>query len=289
MVQTQGPPLVAAEPLTMKALLESGVHFGAQTRRWNPKMKRYIIAERNGIHIIDLQQTMELLHKACRFVTETVAQGGTILMVGTKKQAQEAIFQEAQRCGAFFINQRWLGGTLTNFRVIQSRIDYLVRLEERKLKGQFSVLGKKEAGKLDKEIVRLNRYLGGIKAMTKHPGAIFVIDLGKEKTTVTEAQKVGVPLIALVDTDCDPNQVDYPIPGNDDAIRSVRLMASRIAEAVAEGNRRRIAAHETDEVVEATVAADADNAVAESISPEPVATITDEDFTTGEQSFGGND
>ncbi len=228
-----------SEPLTMKALLEAGVHFGHQTRRWNPVMKRYIFAVRNGIHIIDLQQTLSLLEAACDYISDLVAGGEDVLLVGTKKQAQEIISEEAQRVGAFYVDQRWLGGTFTNFATIQSRIDYLVQLEERKLKGQFQVLPKKEALKLEEQIARLNRYLGGIKAMTKLPGAIFIADIAREKIAVAEARRVGVPIVALVDTDCDPDQVDYPIPGNDDAIRSIRLVTKKIADAVGDGKSRR--------------------------------------------------
>ena len=228
-----------SEPLTMKALLEAGVHFGHQTRRWNPVMKRHIFAVRNGIHIIDLQQTLTLLESACDYISNLVAGGEEVLMVGTKKQAQEIISEEAQRVGAFYVDQRWLGGTFTNFATIQSRIDYLVQLEERKLKGQFQVLPKKEVLKLEEQIARLNRYLGGIKAMTKLPGAIFIADIARENIAVAEARRVGVPIVALVDTDCDPDQVDYPIPGNDDAIRSIRLVTRKIGDAVGEGKSRR--------------------------------------------------
>ena len=232
------------EPLSMKALLEAGVHFGHQTRRWHPKMKRYIFAQRNGIHIIDLQQTLGMLEKARALVSEVVENGEAVLMVGTKKQAQEAIQSEAIRCGAFYINQRWLGGTMTNFSTIQARIDEMVRLEERKLKGEFNRLTKKEALKLDEQIQRLNRYLGGVKEMTRLPGLIFVVDVGKEKIAVAEAARVGVPVVGLVDTDCDPELIDVPIPGNDDAIRSVRLMSEQIAYAIIEGRRRRVTREE---------------------------------------------
>lgn len=231
--------------VTMKALLEAGVHFGHQTRRWNPRMKNYIFATRNGIHIIDLQQTLGLLEGACEFISELVASGRDALFVGTKRQAQETVVNEAQRCGAFYIDTRWLGGTFTNFATIQKRIDYLVQLEEQELKGQFSVLSKREAQKLEEKIVKLNRYLGGIKAMTKLPGFVFLIDIGKEKIAVAEAQRMGVPIVALVDTDADPNLVDHPIPGNDDAIRSIRLVTHKIADAVLEGMQRR-AVIETD-------------------------------------------
>lgn len=235
---------VAPEPIrrvTMKSLLEAGVHFGHQRRRWNPKMRQYIFAHRNGIHIIDLQQTLQFLERAAVFVEEIAAQGKTVIFTGTKKQAQDTILSEAQRCGAFYINTRWLGGTLTNFSTIQKRIDYLVELEQRKAKGELFSLPKKEALKLNDQITRLNRYLGGIKEMTAIPGALFVIDVGKESIAVNEARRVGVPVVALVDTDCNPTEIDYPIPGNDDAIRSIRLVTSHIADAYIEGKNRRLA------------------------------------------------
>lgn len=226
--------------LTMKTLLESGVHFGHQTRRWNPRMRRYIFATRNGIHIVDLQQTLSLLERACDFVRDLGASGETVLFVGTKRQAQETISQEARRVGAYYVDVRWLGGTFTNFATIQKRIDYLVNLEERKVKGQLNVLTKREAQKIDEEITRLNRYLGGIKAMTRLPGTICVVDIGKEKIAIAEARRMGVPIVALVDTDCDPNEVDHPIPGNDDAIRSIRLVVHRLADAYLEGVHQRM-------------------------------------------------
>ena len=238
---TQGaPPRVTqdqGEQLSMKALLEAGVHFGHQTQRWNPRMRRFIFAQRNGIHIVDLQQTMDLLEQACRFVTDVAAAGRKLLFVGTKKQAQDAIREEAGRSGQYFINQRWLGGTITNFTTIQSRIDYLVRLEERRAKGEFARLTKKEALKLEAKMEKMDRYLGGIKEMTTLPGALFVIDVGREGIAVAEARRAGVPIVALTDTDCDPNLIDWPIPGNDDAIRSIRLVSSHIANAALKGQR----------------------------------------------------
>lgn len=228
----------APEPLTMKALLEAGVHFGHQPRRWNPKMKRYVFAQRNGIHIIDLQQTISLLAQAQEFVADLVARGGKVLLVGTKKQAQETIETSAQRCGQFYVTQRWLGGTLTNFSTIQSRIDHLVRLEERRARGEFSRLTKKEALKLEERIDKMNRLLGGIKEMTSLPGALFVIDVSKEKIAIMEARRMSIPVVALVDTDADPDLIDYPVPGNDDAIRSIRLVTGRIADAALEGLNR---------------------------------------------------
>lgn len=224
-----------ATTVSMKALLEAGVHFGHQTRRWNPKMKRFIFAERNGIHIIDLQQTVERLEEACNFVRDLVASGETVLFVGTKRQAQETIETEAKRCGMPYVTTRWLGGTLTNFQTIQSRIDHLVRLEDAKARGELENLTKKELLRVEEEIERLNRYLGGIKEMVTLPGAIYVIDTTKEYIAVAEARRVGIPIVALVDTNCDPDVIDYPIPSNDDAIRAIKLITSRIADAVLEG------------------------------------------------------
>ena len=226
-----------AESISMKLLLESGVHFGHQVSRWNPKMKRYIFSQRNGIHIIDLEQTVVLLGKACDFVREVIESGQDIIFVGTKKQAQDAVEQEARRCGMFFVNQRWLGGMMTNFSTIQSRIDHLVRLEDRKARGELGRLPKKEALKIDKEIGHLNRLLGGVKEMTRIPGALFVIDPTKERNATNEAKRVGVPIVGIVDTNCDPDEIDYPIPGNDDAIRAVALFCSVMADAVLEGRQ----------------------------------------------------
>jgi small subunit ribosomal protein S2 len=234
-------------PVTMKSLLEAGVHFGHQKRRWNPKMKQYIFSHRNGIHIIDLQKTLRMLDTAMEFMTEKVAQGNRVLMVGTKKQAQDSIIHEANKSGAFHITTRWLGGTLTNFKTIQSRIDYLVHLEQEQAKGEFTRLTKRESLKLEDTIRRLNRHLSGIKEMTEMPGVLFVVDIGKEHIAVAEARKVGVPIVALVDSDCDPDQINYPIPGNDDAIRSIRLVTAKMAEAIIEGHNRRLAL-ETEEV-----------------------------------------
>ena len=223
----------------MKSLLEAGVHFGHQTRRWQPKMKRFIFTERNGIHILDLQQTMVMLERAAKYVMDLVAQGGTVLFVGTKKQAQEPLRAEAQRAGGFFVSQRWLGGTLTNWPTIKSRIDYMKQLEERQARGEFRRLPKKEALGLEEKLRRLNKYLGGLKDMTTLPSALFIIDLGQEKIAVAEARKTRIPIVALVDTDCNPDLVTHPIPGNDDAIRSIRLMAGRMADAILDGMSRR--------------------------------------------------
>jgi small subunit ribosomal protein S2 len=221
----------------MKLLLEAGVHFGHQVARWNPKMKQYIFSQRNGIHIIDLEQTVVLLGKACVFIREIVERGEEVIFVGSKKQAQEAISKEAIRCGAFYVNQRWLGGMLTNFATIQSRIDYLVRLEDRKARGELERLPKKEVLKLGKEMAHLNRLLGGVKEMERIPGALFIVDPTKERNAVAEAKRVGVPIVAIVDTNCDPDEIDFPIPGNDDAIRAVALFCGIIAEAVLEGKQ----------------------------------------------------
>lgn len=224
-----------ANLVSMKMLLEAGVHFGHQTRRWDPRMRPYIFTQRNGIHIIDLQQTVERLGIAHDFVRELVSKGQDVLFVGTKKQAQETIENEAKRCGMPYVNRRWLGGMLTNFQTIQTRVDYLVRLEDRQLRGEFERLPKKEGLKLEKEIQRLNRYLGGIKEMTRLPGALFIIDPAKERIAVSEARRTQVPIVALVDTNCNPAEIDYPIPANDDAIRAVKLLCNKIADAILEG------------------------------------------------------
>jgi len=224
-----------ANVVTMKSLLEAGVHFGHQTKRWNPKMRRYIFAERNGIHIIDLQQTVTKLDEAYAFIRDSVGAGDTVLFVGTKKQAQESVEQEAARCGMYHVNTRWLGGTLTNFSTIQARIDYLVRLEDRLSKGELSLLPKKEAQKLEDEIKKLNRQVGGIKEMTKLPGLVFIVDPTKERIAVAECRRLGIPIVAMVDSNCDPDEIDYPIPANDDAIRAVRLVCSKVADASLEG------------------------------------------------------
>jgi small subunit ribosomal protein S2 len=226
-----------ANIISMKQLLEAGVHFGHQTRRWNPKMQQFIFMDRNGIHIIDLQQTVTRLNDAYKFVEQLVAGGGTILFVGTKKQAQEAVAEEAKRCGMYYVNQRWLGGMLTNFQTIQLRIRYLRELEARRDRGDFERLPKKEVQHLQDDMDRLERILGGIKDMRRLPNAIFIIDTRKERTAITEARRLEIPVIALADTNCDPDEMDYPIPANDDAIRAVRLLCSKIADAAVEGKR----------------------------------------------------
>ncbi len=223
--------------ISMKQLLEAGVHFGHQTRRWNPKMAPYIYTERNGIYIIDLQKTVGLIDDAFDAVSDITAQGGTILFVGTKKQAQEAIRTEAERCGMFYVNERWLGGMLTNFKTIQSRVKRLKDIEKMEQDGTFDVLPKKEVIALRKEQEKLEKNLGGIKEMRKIPDAIFVVDPKKEKICIQEARKLGVTLIGICDTNCDPEELDYVIPGNDDAIRAVKLIVSKMADAVIEANQ----------------------------------------------------
>jgi small subunit ribosomal protein S2 len=230
----------------MKQLLEAGVHFGHQTRRWNPKMQQFIFMDRNGIHIIDLQQTVGRLNEAYKFVQQLAADGGTLLFVGTKKQPQEAVAEEAKRCGMYYVNQRWLGGMLTNFKTIQLRIAYLRELEARRDRGDFERLPKKEVQRLQDELVRLERILGGIKDMRRLPSAVFIVDTRKERTAVLEARRLEIPVIALADTNCDPDEMDFPIPANDDAIRAVRLLCGKVADAVIEG-RRELEALQKDE------------------------------------------
>ena len=220
---------------TIKQLLEAGAHFGHQTGRWHPRMKSYIFTKRNGIHIIDLEQTASKLEAACEFVQQVVAEGDSILFVGTKKQAQEAIEAEAKRCNMYYVNQRWIGGVLTNFATIQARIDHLVRLEDQQTRGEFNRLPKKEALKLEEEILRLNRQMGGFKEMITLPAALFIVDPVKERIALAEAKRVGIPVVAIVDTNCNPDDIDYPIPANDDAIRAIKLICGKIADAVIEG------------------------------------------------------
>jgi small subunit ribosomal protein S2 len=222
----------------MKQLLEAGVHFGHQTRRWNPKMKPFIFGARNGIYIIDLQRTVRLFQSAYQFVTETVAAGESVLFVGTKQQARDTILEEAQRCGMFFINQRWLGGMLTNFKTIKLRIDYLKELDAMIQDGSINRFPKKEILQLQNEREKLEKNLGGIKKMTRLPGALFVVDTNRENIAVAEANRLGIPVVAVVDTNCDPDVIDYPIPGNDDAIRAIRLVTSKVADACVEGRQR---------------------------------------------------
>ena len=236
--------------VSMKQLLEAGVHFGHQTRRWNPKMARYIFTERNGIYIIDLQKTVKKLDDAYNFVRDVAAEGGDILFVGTKKQAQESIRDEANRCGMHYVNARWLGGMLTNFRTIRKRIDRLEQLRKMSEDGTFDLLPKKEVVKLELEIEKLEKFLGGVKNMKGLPKAMFIVDPHKERIAVSEARKLNIPIVAIVDTNCNPDEIDYVIPGNDDAIRAVKLIAGAMANAVLEGKQ----GAQTEEAVEAAEA-----------------------------------
>ena len=223
--------------ISMKQLLEAGVHFGHQTRRWNPKMATYIFTERNGIYILDLQKTVKKLEEAYFFVRDMAASGESILFVGTKKQAQDAIKEEAERCGQFYVNARWLGGMLTNFKTMRTRIARLNQLQKMQADGTFDLLPKKEVIKLQLEIAKLEKYLGGVKEMKKLPGALFVVDSRKEKNAIAEARKLNIPIVAIVDTNCDPDEIDYVIPGNDDAIRAIKLISQTMANAVLEGKQ----------------------------------------------------
>lgn len=223
--------------VSMKQLLEAGVHFGHQTRRWNPKMAKYIFTERNGIYIIDLQKTVKKAEEAYSFVRNVAEEGKSVLFVGTKKQAQEAIKDEALKADMYFVNERWLGGMLTNFQTIQKRVNRLKELEAMEAEGVFEVLTKKEVQGLKHEMEKLEKYLGGIKDMDKLPGALFIVDPRKERIAVAEAHKLNIPIVAIIDTNCDPDEIDYPIPGNDDAIRAVRLLTGKIADAIIEGRQ----------------------------------------------------
>ena len=236
--------------VSMKQLLEAGVHFGHQTRRWNPKMAPYIYTERNGIYIIDLQKTVKKLEEAYNFVRDTSANGGSILFVGTKKQAQDAIKEEAARCGGYYVNARWLGGMLTNFRTMRTRIDRLAQLRKMEEDGTFAMLPKKEVIKHQGEIEKLEKYLGGVKEMKKIPAALFIVDPRKERNAIAEARKLNIPIVAIVDTNCDPDEIDYVIPGNDDAIRAIRLIAAAMASAAIEGRQGEDAGVETEAAAE---------------------------------------
>jgi len=255
--------------ISMKQLLEAGVHFGHQTRRWNPKMKKYIFTERNGIYIIDLQKTVKKVDEAYNYVKEIAANGGTILFVGTKKQAQDSVRDEAIRSGMYYVNQRWLGGTLTNFQTIRKRINRLKSIEKMEEDGTFEVLPKKEVVNLLKEKDRLVKFLGGIKEMTKLPDALFVIDPRKERIAIAEAHKLNIPIIGIVDTNCDPDEIDYVIPANDDAIRAVKLLTSKMADAILEVKQ----GEETEEV---EVQAEAEETVEEAAKEEAPADSTQE-------------
>jgi len=244
--------------ISMKQLLEAGVHFGHQTRRWNPKMKEYIFTERNGIYIIDLQKTVRMVENCYNFVRQVAADGGKILFIGTKKQAQDAVREEAERCGMFYVNQRWLGGMLTNFETIKRRVARLAQLEEIETTEQWSKLTKKEQAGLMNEKEKLVKYLGGIKGMKSLPDAVFIIDPRKEHIAVAECRKLGIPIVAIVDTNCDPDEIDHIIPGNDDAIRAVKLLTSKMADAVIEGRQG----------IDSSVAAPAEGAEAEAEAEE---------------------
>jgi small subunit ribosomal protein S2 len=236
----QGLPQLRGDfPLPLKALLDAGVHFGHQTKRWNPKMRPYIYGARNGIHIVDLDQTARLFARAFRFVEEMVGRGGHLLMIGTKRQAQEIVQEEASRSASYYVVNRWLGGTLTNFRTIKQGLDRMRQLERMKEDGTYNQLPKKEVIRLEKERERFEKYLGGLKSMGSLPHAVFIIDPSKETIAVQEAKKLAIPIIAITDTNCDPDVIDYVIPGNDDAIRSIKLITSRLADAVVEGSQRR--------------------------------------------------
>ena len=233
--------------VSMKQLLEAGVHFGHQTRRWNPKMAEYIFTERNGIYIIDLQKTVKKLEEAYAFVRDLSMEGKSVLFVGTKKQAQDSVKEEAERAGAFYVNARWLGGMMTNFTTIQRRINRLKQLRAMEEDGTFDLLPKKEVIKLNLEIEKLEKFMGGIKEMKEMPGALFIVDPRKERIAVAEAKKLGIPIVAIVDTNCDPDEIDYVIPGNDDAIRAVKLIAGTIANAIIEGNEGKMGAAAAEE------------------------------------------
>lgn len=257
---------------TMKALLEAGVHFGHQTKRWNPKMAKYIYATRNDIHIIDLQISVDHVEAAYQFVKSVAAEGKSVLFVGTKKQAQEAIKQEAERCDMFYINQRWLGGTLTNFKTIRTRIDRLNKINQMEIIGEFELLPKKEVLKLKAERDKLEQNLGGIKNMRTLPGCLFVVDLKREENAVREARKLNIPIVAVVDTNCDPDLVDYVIPGNDDAIRAIQLFASIIADAVIEARQgESFNSGKTEEKAEEAAAEEASPEAAEEVTSETAA------------------
>lgn len=265
--------------VSMKSLLEAGVHFGHQTKRWNPKMRPYIFTERNGIHIIDLQQTVAGLTQAFNFVADLSADGGKVIFVGTKKQAQESIKEESERCGMFHVNQRWLGGMLTNFVTIKTRLNFLSQLESRKANGELDSLPKKEALKLEEEMNKLNRLLGGIKGMDRLPDAAFIVDPRKERIAVAECMSLHIPIIGIVDTNCDPDEINYVIPANDDAIRAVRLLTSKIADAVIEGRQRR------ESLMAEEVAAEEGPAfeeMAEAAQPEPAVMATEDDASREE-------
>jgi small subunit ribosomal protein S2 len=259
----------------MKELLEAGVHFGHQTKRWNPKMKEYIFGERNGIYIIDLQKTLKMFKEASKFVQDLAADGRIILFVGTKRQAQDAIAEEAQRCSMFYVNQRWLGGLLTNWVTVQKSVKRLKELDEMATDGRYDLLPKKEVIKLERERKHLQANLAGIKNMTRLPDAIFVIDSNKEQIAVRESRKLGIPVVAVVDTNCDPSEVDYVIPGNDDALRAIRLFTSKISESIAEG----VHARDDKQMADIQAVAEPEPAVAAPITESEFAEVAAEDAT----------
>ena len=270
------PQPTGREPINMKALLEAGVHFGHQTRRWNPTMKRYIFTQRNGIHIIDLQQTLGMINDAYKDMVELVANGGKVLFVGTKRQAQDVIQSEAERCGMWYVNQRWLGGTLTNFQTIRTRINYMLELQQKRDQGYFRLLPKKEGVKMRDTLNRLEKYFTGMRDMTTLPQAIFAIDIGRENICVAEARRLGIDVFAIVDSDCNPDLVDHIVPGNDDAVRSIRLVTNRMASAVLEGLAQREAALQAEMEEMQALAADAlGPAEPEGLSEREDAALTD--------------
>ena len=255
--------------ISMKQLLEAGVHFGHQTRRWNPKMAEYIFTERNGIYIIDLQKTVKKIDEAYFFIRDIAMEGGNILFVGTKKQAQDAIKEEAERCGQFYVNNRWLGGMLTNFKTIRKSIDRLLELKKMESEGIFDVLPKKEVSKLNLEMEKLEKNLGGIVGMKKLPAAIFIVDPKKERNAILEARILGIPIVAIVDTDCDPDEVDYVIPGNDDAIRAVKLISTKIADAIIEAKQGEMGSAAAETVEDEDTEIDLENIPVENADETP--------------------
>jgi small subunit ribosomal protein S2 len=273
--------------ISMKELLEAGVHFGHQTKRWNPKMKEYIFGERNGIYIIDLQKTLKMFKEASNFVRDTAAENRTVLFVGTKRQAQDAIAEEAQRCGMFYVNNRWLGGLLTNWVTVQKSVKRLKELDDMATDGRYELLPKKEVIKLERERKHLQANLAGIKNMNRLPDIIFVIDSNKEQIAVREARKLGIPVVAVVDTNCDPSEVDYVIPGNDDALRAIRLFASKVADSVVEGVQA-ATDKQTADIAAGVTAAEAQAEAAEGEAPAEVAEgATGEDISMEDVLLGG--
>ncbi len=267
------------DTVSIKQLLESGAHFGHQTSRWHPRMKKYIFNKREGIHIIDLDQTASMLDAACAFIRQVAEDGGKILFVGTKRQAQESVVEAAKRCEMYYVDQRWIGGVLTNFTTIQSRIDYLVRLEDQMARGEFNRLPKKEALKLEKEITKLNRQMGGFKEMTSLPGAIFIVDTPKERIALAEARRMGIPVVAIADTSCNPDEIDYPIPANDDAIRAIRLICNKIADAVIEGRQNFVPEEPVGEIIPEVAEATEDTGTPPSLPEEGTMEATEDTGT----------